>query len=127
MRYFLGYHFSKDLKKELRKEHIKEPEYLKDLFQEVKKGKGNKIGGKLVKIRVAKKSHGKSGGYRNIVFIETNKWAIAIYIFSKNEKENISNKELTAFKTLADYYETMTEEIIEKHIKRGVLKEFKNV
>ncbi len=58
---------------------------------------GTELGGKCFKIRVANSSipTGKSGGFRVVTyFIDNNDTIRLLLIYSKTEKENISDKEL---------------------------------
>lgn len=65
------------------------------------KDKKDPLGAKLHKVRVAKEGKGKRGGYRNIVFWEHGKLVIAVYIFAKGDKDNLSNEEFNYLKVLA--------------------------
>ncbi len=71
---------------------------LNDLLQN--KGVSN-LGGNLYKIRVSKVTGGKSGGYRTLVAYKKDDFAIFIYAFAKNEKENLKRDELTLLKKLS--------------------------
>jgi hypothetical protein len=62
------------------------------------------LGGNVFKIRMAKGSRGKSGGYRTILAYVKDVRIVYLYGFSKNERENISAKELDAFKKLSRDY-----------------------
>jgi len=123
MRYFLNKSFANKLKKELKNEAINKKEYTKNLFDSFHKHIKDSLGAKLYKIRVAKEGKGKSGGYRNIVFLEYKKLVIAVFIFAKGDKENISNEELKFLKILAKQYEGLTEDLIKKAVKEKSLEE----
>ncbi len=69
----------------------------------------NKLGFNLFKIRISSGNKGKRGSFRTIVVYVSNIRAIYVYGFSKNELENISNKELEDFKELAKTYTNMNE------------------
>jgi hypothetical protein len=62
------------------------------------------LGGNVYKIRIAKGSRGKSSGYRTILAYIEKVRIIYLYGFSKNERDNISAKELEAFKKLSTDY-----------------------
>jgi hypothetical protein len=62
------------------------------------------LSGNVFKIRIAKGSRGKSSGYRTILAYMENVRIIYLYGFSKNERDNISAKELEAFKKLSKDY-----------------------
>ena len=123
MRHLLNKSFSKKLKKELKNEKISKKEYVRKLFGNFYKYKKANLGAKLYKVRVAKKGKGKSGGYRNIVFWEHKKLVIAVYIFAKGDKDNLSNEEFSYLKLLAQQYEKFTEVLLNKAVKEKVLEE----
>jgi hypothetical protein len=58
------------------------------------------LGGGLIKQRVARPGQGRSGGYRMMVAYRTKDRAIFLLGFAKNERENISPKELAALREL---------------------------
>ena len=53
-----------------------------------------KPGGHVVKKRVALPGHGKRGSTRSLVVYQQNNKAFFVYGFAKNERANISDKEL---------------------------------
>jgi hypothetical protein len=59
------------------------------------------LGGNIVKKRVRFEGKGKSGSGRTILCYKQNDRAIFIHGFAKNEKDNLSPKELVAFKEVA--------------------------
>ena len=59
------------------------------------------LGGYLYKKRIRFEGQGKSGGGRTIVCYKKGDRAIFIHGFAKNEKSNLSKKELIAFKELS--------------------------
>ncbi len=60
-----------------------------------------RLGGQVVKKRVALPGRGKRGGTRTLVAFKEGEKAFFIYGFAKNERANVSNKELQALKFLA--------------------------
>ena len=60
-----------------------------------------KLGGDLIKQRVARSGEGKSGGYRTLIAFRTKSRSIFLYGFAKNERENIDDDELTTLKEIA--------------------------
>ena len=56
------------------------------------------LGGGIVKLRVARKGEGKSGGYRTIVAYRRGDRAVFLYGFAKNERDNIDDRELDDLK-----------------------------
>lgn len=67
------------------------------------------LGKGLYKKRIARKGKGKSGGYRTLIAFKTDDKAVFMYAFSKNERENITEKEKSVYKKLAGYYVSLTE------------------
>ncbi len=59
------------------------------------------LGGHVVKKRVGLRSRGKRGGVRTLVAFRQKDKAFFIYGFAKNERANISQRELKALKLLA--------------------------
>lgn len=65
-------------------------------------GTGDALGASLYKIRVAAKGKGKRGGARVIYLWRVSKNHIAFLLaFPKNERENITKKELELLKSIA--------------------------
>ena len=63
-----------------------------------------RLGGGLIKQRVARRGRGRSGGYRTVVAYRTLSRSVFLYGFAKNERENIDERELDDFKKLASLY-----------------------
>ena len=59
------------------------------------------MGGEVVKKRVALPGRGKRGGARTLLAFRQNDKAFFIYGFAKNERANVSDRELKALKLLA--------------------------
>lgn len=81
------------------------------------------LGGHLYKKRIRFKGRGKSGSGRTIVCYKKGKRAIFIHGFAKNEKDNLSTKELLALKEFAGILTALTEEQIATAIENGDFKE----
>lgn len=60
-----------------------------------------RLGGQVVKKRVALPGRGKRGGARTLIAFRKDDKAFFIYGFSKNDRANVSEKELKALKLLA--------------------------
>lgn len=81
------------------------------------------LGGGVVKKRVPLPGHGKSGSSRNIVATnKRNRW-IFIFGFEKNERGNISSKELEALQALAKDLLRLAEEELRQYKESGRLVE----
>jgi hypothetical protein len=80
-----------------------------------------KLGGHVVKKRVALPGRGKRGGSRTLVAYRKADKAFFVYGFAKNERANISTKELKALKLLATQLLSYTNPALNKAIKAGEL------
>jgi hypothetical protein len=59
------------------------------------------LGGGVIKQRIARSGGGKSGGFRTIILFRARSRAFFVHGFAKNDRDNIDDKELAAFKMLA--------------------------
>ena len=92
---------TKDFSKWLKKQDIQTGE-LSNALDEIMNGSFEaNLGGNLVKKRVRFRGKGKSGSGRTIVCYRHEYIAIYIHGFAKNEKSNVSAKELIALKELS--------------------------
>jgi hypothetical protein len=80
-----------------------------------------RLGGHVVKKRVALPGRGKRGGSRTLVVYQQADKAFFVYGFAKNERANISEKELKALKLLATELLSYTKPSLTKAIKAGEL------
>lgn len=80
---------------------------------------GANLGGHIYKKRIRLERQGKSGGGRMIICYKKNDWAIFIHGFAKNEKSNLSPRELNAFKELAKILLVLSPEDIAVAINNG--------
>jgi hypothetical protein len=60
------------------------------------------LGGGLLKKRIARPGHGKSGGFRTIVATSRGDRWFFMYGFAKNERANIDDKEEAVLRKLAE-------------------------
>jgi hypothetical protein len=79
------------------------------------------LGGQVVKKRIGTQGRGKRGSVRTLLAFQLDDKAFFIYGFSKNERSNISQKELKALKLLASELLSYTDTVLEKALKEGVL------
>lgn len=84
------------------------------------------LGGNLYKKRIHFEGQGKSGGGRTILCYKKDDRAIFVHGFAKNEKSNLSKKELIAFKELSKILLRLSPEEIEIAIKNKYLLEVKS-
>lgn len=79
------------------------------------------LGGLVVKKRVALPGRGKRGGARTLVAFRQGDKAFFVYGFAKNERANVSDKELQALKMLAKELMNYTTAALTKAMKAGEL------
>ena len=74
---------------------------LRAAVAELEQGLGDVLGGYVYKKRVALPGRGKRGGARTLVAFRRGSSAFFIYGYPKNERANITNRELDALRLLA--------------------------
>lgn len=79
------------------------------------------LGGDVYKKRVARPGQGKSGSYRTILAFRLKDKAFFMYGFSKNQRANITSKELVALKRLASELLSYSDPQLKKAIENGEL------
>jgi len=84
------------------------------------------LGGNLYKKRIHFEGHGKSGSGRTILCYKKDDRAIFVHGFAKNEKSNLSKKELIAFKELSKILLSLSPKEIEIAIKNKDLIEVRS-
>ena len=93
-------------------------------LENMKENKGvSNLGGNLYKIRVPRDHKGKSGGYRTLLAYKKDDRAIFLFMFAKNEKDNMAQDELSALKKLAGDLTSLDTDEIKRQIKLGNLVE----
>ena len=70
------------------------------------------LGGGVIKQRIARQGRGKSSGFRSIILFKHEKRAFFVYAFAKNERDNISSKELAVYRDLAAQLLHLDDEIL---------------
>lgn len=82
------------------------------------------LGAGLYKLRLSSKSgRGKSGGSRSILAFKKDDRVIWIHLFDKNDKGNVTTKELKKLKTLADILLSLGDAELKRLIEAGELLE----
>ena len=79
------------------------------------------LGGQVVKKRVAFPGRGKRGSVRTVVAFKQGDKAFFIYGFAKNERGNVSERELQALKLLARELLSYTATSLNKALRAGEL------
>ena len=99
---------------------------LKEAVAEIEKGLIDaRLGGGLLKKRVALSGKGKSGGSRTIMAYRKGEKAFFIYGFEKNAQSNIKPAELKALKKYSKILLSYDEKNLKKAFKDQVLVEIK--
>jgi hypothetical protein len=80
-----------------------------------------RLGGQVIKKRVALPGRGKRGSARTLVAFKQGDKAFFIYGFAKNERANVSDKELRALKMLAKELLNYAAPVLAKAMKAGEL------
>jgi hypothetical protein len=108
-----------------KKERI-EPTELKAAVDRALRGAVDaELGGSLIKQRVAKSGRGRSGGYRTIIALRLDDFAIFLYGFAKNKRANITASELFALKQTANDFLALSEADRRELVALGSLVEIK--
>lgn len=81
------------------------------------------LGGGVLKKRVAGRGKGKSGGFRTIVATNFGSRWVFMYVFGKDDRDNIDASELAAFKKLADVYAKADVHAVKAAVAAGELSE----
>lgn len=81
------------------------------------------LGGGVIKQRIARQGKGKSGGFRTIILFRMCERAFFVHGFAKNERDNIRDDELDAFKMLAAMMMAYGDDALDKAIENGTLTE----
>lgn len=83
------------------------------------------LGYGCVKKRIPISGRGKSGGARTIVAVNTNGRWFFMYIYQKNQMDNITQDQQDTFRKFAKVYSKLTEDEIKKALKNGMILEVK--
>ena len=83
------------------------------------------LGSELLKKRIARPGGGKSGGYRTVLAYRQGERVIFMHLFAKNEKSDVTRSELTALKTLAKAYMSLSAVELDKAVLKMALREVK--
>lgn len=84
------------------------------------------LGGGVFKQRVAREGGGKSGGFRTIILFKAGRHSFFVYGFAKNDKANVTPKELKALKALATTLLALDAEALRKAGDAGEISEVRD-
>ena len=80
-----------------------------------------RLGGGVIKQRVARLGQGKSGGFRAIILYKAHELAFFVHGFAKSDRDNIGSDELAALKLLASQMLSYDNQSIAKAVESGTL------
>lgn len=81
------------------------------------------LGAFVIKQRVARPGHGKSGGFRTIVLYRAAERAFFVYGFAKSDRSNLRRDEEALFRKAAGHVLGLSEEQLTELIGRGQFSE----
>lgn len=81
------------------------------------------LGGELIKKRVATAGKGKRGSFRTIIAYRQGDRAFFLFGFAKNERANVSQRELAALKMFAKALMAKNPSELDAAVERGLLME----
>jgi hypothetical protein len=81
------------------------------------------LGGGVFKQRIAREGGGKSGGFRTIILFKVGGHSFFVHGFAKNQKANVTPKELKALKQLAAVFLNLDAEALKKASAAGEIAE----
>jgi len=84
------------------------------------------LGGGVFKQRIARAGAGKSGGFRTIILFKVGGHHFFVHGFAKNDKANVTPKELKALKALARLFHGLDAEALGKASAAGEISEVTN-
>jgi len=82
-----------------------------------------RLGGGLIKKRVARSGHGKRGGYRVILASNLGDRWVFMFGFAKNERDNVDDNELRLMKRLASAFLEMDDRMLRQALTSGEILE----
>jgi hypothetical protein len=99
---------------------------LQDVEADMEQGSlGDALGSSVYKKRVARPGKGKRGGYRTIYAFKKGQRVFFIEGYAKNEKSNLTGKELKAVRKAASIMLSWTDLELDKVVRQGSLVEVK--
>jgi len=97
---------------------------LRDAVAEMKEGLIDaRLGGGIIKKRIARSGQGKRGGYRVILASNLGDRWVFMFGFAKNERDNVDDDELRLLRKLAAAWLEMDEGMVKEALASGDLVE----
>ncbi len=81
------------------------------------------LGGHVLKQRIARPGSGKSSGYRTIILFKQESRAVFVAGYAKNDKANLTERELQVLKDLAKDILSLSESQVNRAVSVGKLRE----
>ena len=81
------------------------------------------LGGNVIKQRLARPGQDRSGGFRSIILYRRGERSFFVYGYPKNERDNITDEELEAFRDLAKLMLGYTDEELDEAVANEKLRE----
>lgn len=76
------------------------------------------LGQRLIKQRIARRSKGKSGGFRVIIYYRSGSHSVFLHLFAKNKKDNLTPNELESYRAFAKILDGLADDQIEALVER---------
>ena len=83
------------------------------------------LGGGLIKQRIARPGHGKSGGYRSVIVYREGDVAYFVFGFAKSSMDNLTADELREFRKMANHLLALEVSQIDALLRNGQMEEVK--
>jgi hypothetical protein len=81
------------------------------------------LGGGVIKQRVARQGQGRSSGYRTLIAYRFGDFAVFLFGFAKNDRDNIDDRELDDLREAAASWLAADEKLIGQAVEKGLLVE----
>lgn len=81
------------------------------------------LGGGVIKQRIARPGHGRSGGYRVLIAYRRDVKAVFLYGFAKSERDNVADDELRTARDIAKGWLEASPQQIAHALERGIIEE----
>lgn len=98
---------------------------INEAIREVVQGNCVSLGHGLFKKRIASRYQGKRGAYRSILYYRSGRLMVFVYLFAKNDRENITPKEMNELVQIARAYDSLNGQSIEMAISQERLRRWK--
>lgn len=103
---------TKEFARQVRKEGLSDLELCEAVERAMKGLVDAQIGKFLIKQRVARRSEGRSRGFRTIIFYQEDDRAVFLHMFAKSDKSDLTNTEEAAYRDFAKELATIKTEQI---------------